>query len=408
MQEQGKFVIKEPCHEDWAAMTPKEQGRFCDVCAKCVVDLTNKSHDQILDAYKENEGDMCGRMTVSQLRTAKQTQPNKQPQRTRWFIPAATLKRIQIFAAAFVAIFAFLFTRPVQAQKHHVKGKMAYVKEVGKVSGNVKYDYGSAAAGLDVKLIRNSGVVDHTTTDAEGNYEFSGIRTGEYTITVSAYDWNMAEKPVTISAKKGKSVNFVVIDEAIDGGMELEPEIEILEMVEPVEEELPPIKIERTMLMGDVAYVPANTEEPVIEGPEEVTEPSIIDPEPPVIKSVCLAYTPNIPTEGSETAISNSTSVTKTETSQSLENSSLTTELQLTLYPNPTRGKLSGQVEMKKRQALEVVVLDLQGRVLISRTIGRQAKGAFSIDLSKYANGIYVLKVAVGEAIAERRIVKAE
>lgn len=35
-----RLRIVQPCHEDWDAMHPTEQGRFCDVCASEVHDLT--------------------------------------------------------------------------------------------------------------------------------------------------------------------------------------------------------------------------------------------------------------------------------------------------------------------------------------------------------------------------------
>ncbi len=38
-----KLSIPKPCHEDWAAMTPNEQGRHCAVCAKTVTDFTQMS-----------------------------------------------------------------------------------------------------------------------------------------------------------------------------------------------------------------------------------------------------------------------------------------------------------------------------------------------------------------------------
>jgi hypothetical protein len=39
--------IPEPCHEDWNAMTPDEQGRHCNACNKTVVDFTQMSTDEI-------------------------------------------------------------------------------------------------------------------------------------------------------------------------------------------------------------------------------------------------------------------------------------------------------------------------------------------------------------------------
>ena len=48
-----KITINEPCHEKWDAMTPNTQGAFCKVCAKDVVDFSNKSLQQIKNFFSE-------------------------------------------------------------------------------------------------------------------------------------------------------------------------------------------------------------------------------------------------------------------------------------------------------------------------------------------------------------------
>ena len=47
MKKSFKINIPEPCHEDWAQMTSTEKGKFCDSCAKEVIDFTNKSDEQL-------------------------------------------------------------------------------------------------------------------------------------------------------------------------------------------------------------------------------------------------------------------------------------------------------------------------------------------------------------------------
>jgi hypothetical protein len=63
-----EISIKKPCHENWDAMTPNEQGAFCGKCIKTVVDFSNKSLDEIkaFFAGKQDEK-VCGRFEKTQL-----------------------------------------------------------------------------------------------------------------------------------------------------------------------------------------------------------------------------------------------------------------------------------------------------------------------------------------------------
>ena len=59
--------IPKPCHEDWNAMTPNEQGRHCDSCCKTVVDFTTWSNEDILRYLtKHSAAKVCGRFTKAQ------------------------------------------------------------------------------------------------------------------------------------------------------------------------------------------------------------------------------------------------------------------------------------------------------------------------------------------------------
>nr|WP_143916704.1 energy transducer TonB [Aquimarina algiphila]TSE08270.1 hypothetical protein FOF46_12800 [Aquimarina algiphila] len=69
----GKFYkisIPKPCHEDWNTMTPSEKGRFCDSCAKTVIDFTTMSSLHIQDFLAENKSKkICGHFKKTQLDT---------------------------------------------------------------------------------------------------------------------------------------------------------------------------------------------------------------------------------------------------------------------------------------------------------------------------------------------------
>lgn len=62
------YVIPTPCHENWEQMSPEHQGRFCESCAKKVVDFSTMpdfSMVQYLETNKQEQ--VCGRFTRDQL-----------------------------------------------------------------------------------------------------------------------------------------------------------------------------------------------------------------------------------------------------------------------------------------------------------------------------------------------------
>ncbi|QCX37082.1 hypothetical protein FF125_01000 [Aureibaculum algae] len=70
MKKQLHISIPKPCHEDWRKMTPYQQGKFCNSCAKTVVDFTKKSVTEIQSFFIVNQGKkVCGRFQQTQLDT---------------------------------------------------------------------------------------------------------------------------------------------------------------------------------------------------------------------------------------------------------------------------------------------------------------------------------------------------
>jgi hypothetical protein len=63
-----KIFIPKPCQEDWAAMTPNEQGRHCTSCAKTVVDFTSMNDEDVKNFFiNKREEKVCGRFKNEQL-----------------------------------------------------------------------------------------------------------------------------------------------------------------------------------------------------------------------------------------------------------------------------------------------------------------------------------------------------
>lgn len=68
METNYKISIPKPCHENWDAMTPETTGRFCNSCAKSVVDFTNMKAPEIQQYFIQNQGQkICGRFKNEQL-----------------------------------------------------------------------------------------------------------------------------------------------------------------------------------------------------------------------------------------------------------------------------------------------------------------------------------------------------
>lgn len=74
-----QLSIPEPCHENWQNMTPTEQGRFCNACAKEVIDFSTMTDIQVLNYFNNFSQDkVCGRALPEQLeRVISRPEPTK-------------------------------------------------------------------------------------------------------------------------------------------------------------------------------------------------------------------------------------------------------------------------------------------------------------------------------------------
>ncbi len=77
--------------------------------------------------------------------------------------------------------------------------------------------------------------------------------------------------------------------------------------------------------------------------------------------------------------------------------------LSLAVFPNPTKGTLRVQLDEEISQGT-VRIMDLQGRVLINRSI--DGHSSFNLDLSTLVQGIYQLQLTSAEGVANKQIIK--
>lgn len=93
-----QLSIPEPCQQNWGNMQPNNEGRFCNFCAKTVVDFTDMSDEELLAYFaKPATGSICGRVNNIQLERVLQA-------------PAKPRKRIFLYWQYALTLLLF-FTR---------------------------------------------------------------------------------------------------------------------------------------------------------------------------------------------------------------------------------------------------------------------------------------------------------
>ena len=67
MKSKLNLQVNEPCNEAWNDMINAPNGRFCQSCTKVVVDFTTMTDREVLNFFRDNTGQVCGRFKASQL-----------------------------------------------------------------------------------------------------------------------------------------------------------------------------------------------------------------------------------------------------------------------------------------------------------------------------------------------------
>ena len=140
-----KISINEPCHENWEAMTPNQQGAFCGSCQKDVVDFSKMGLAQIKAFFsKPQENKVCGRFEERQLTELS-------------FDDFFSKFRYWNFAKKFAVIFFLAFgfwifsgSSAMAQNSTHKQGKVMYVpdKNPKKDSTKVKTPKGPKTMGV--------------------------------------------------------------------------------------------------------------------------------------------------------------------------------------------------------------------------------------------------------------------
>lgn len=62
-----QLSIPNPCNENWNDMLPSNSGRFCTSCEKVVIDLSTKTHNELVHFFEGNTRSICAKMPSTAL-----------------------------------------------------------------------------------------------------------------------------------------------------------------------------------------------------------------------------------------------------------------------------------------------------------------------------------------------------
>ncbi|MFT6320893.1 MAG: hypothetical protein ACJAT4_001822 [Granulosicoccus sp.] len=159
-----RFLVPEPCSENWNEMHSLPGGRFCDNCEKTVVDFSEMANNELVRFFEKNDQKLCGRFRSDQL--------DKEIEFPRVPTSFQKLKSIAAIAAG------LLVWNGVDAQTVRTLGSIIKVEATvekannnkplkNKLKGIVKDHNGETLIGANILLEEDKG----TTTDIDGKFE---------------------------------------------------------------------------------------------------------------------------------------------------------------------------------------------------------------------------------------------
>jgi hypothetical protein len=209
MQPKVQLSIPQPCHEDWQKMTPSQQGRFCNACAKQVVDFTNMSDTEVLHYFLDKKGEkVCGRMYPDQLNrpVTKKVHPLKKKW-WQWNYAALFLFMFQKTNASVIhggldIKHTMMEKKPVSFKDLYHFSKDKLLAQPKKITGKITDKYDSPIAGASIII---KGTTSATTSDQDGQYHLT-VNTENDILVISAIGFEKKE----INLKNEKSYDTVL------------------------------------------------------------------------------------------------------------------------------------------------------------------------------------------------------
>jgi TonB-dependent SusC/RagA subfamily outer membrane receptor len=207
-----QLAIPEPCHENWQQMTPTGQGRFCNACAKEVIDFSMMTDTEVLNYFTSRTHDkVCGRALPSQLERTI-SKPKDPTKRLFWYWN-------------YIVMFFMFFGKGNSAK---AQGGIKPGTEINPVKAN---DIRGDIVVANVGKREGNRIISGKVTDKDGNpvsfatVKIKGTNTGISADANGVYSIRVNNEDVlTISGVSFKSVEEAVglrsvINAVLEGGL---------------------------------------------------------------------------------------------------------------------------------------------------------------------------------------------
>lgn len=179
---QNFISIPKPCHENWKAMTPQEQGRLCAKCNIVVKDFSSMSNEEIMKFLNKKAGRICGRVNDEQL--------NK---------PIALNEKLKKFLYAFAIIFLPLIPFSLFAQTNSDTSQITNQLNSGSLEGRIIDEKGEPVPFAIITImqvstsIRNNQnryddvfIKDKCKSNFNGKFVIKHLPAGRYALKISS------------------------------------------------------------------------------------------------------------------------------------------------------------------------------------------------------------------------------
>jgi hypothetical protein len=210
-----QLSIPDPCHENWQDMTPTEQGRYCNACAKEVIDFSQMSDSEVLHYFVKNKkaDAVCGRVFPDQLGRDIAALPQKKKYWRLYYMLSAFLffmkpAKTKAQGGIFIVTDSSHSITKLILEGGKEQSKKQYIKAV------ITNEEGNAVAYASIKI---KGTSRGTSADVLGR--FSLVKeAGEMILEISALGYTTKEitadadaEATIVLTRKSTDMNEVVV-----------------------------------------------------------------------------------------------------------------------------------------------------------------------------------------------------